>query len=206
MGCVVMVTSRKGGTAKSSLCWNLAALSGAHVVDTDPQGTLREIASDVGVTSAPGASALSELAKVEKAHPLVLVDTAPTLDARTVGLMDGADYFLVPTGANEMGLQATRLTLQTIAAKGRLSDALVVFTLTGPRPDMTFIRGVSEAFAAGGVAVAKTLITRRSEVEVAPSYGLSVVKHKPKGKAVDEHLALWQELQQLWELKHAKAA
>ena len=47
MGKVVMVTSRKGGTAKSSLCWNLAALSGAHVLDTDPRGTLREIAQDV---------------------------------------------------------------------------------------------------------------------------------------------------------------
>lgn len=206
MGKVVMVTSRKGGTAKSSLCWNLAALSGAHVLDTDPQGTLREIAQDVEVTPSPGPAAIADLQAIDRQHPLVLVDTAPVLDARTVGLMDHADYFLVPTGANEMGLQATRLTLQEIARRGRLADALVVFTLTAARPDMGFVRGVTEAFKAGGVAVANTLITRRAEVEVAPSYGLSVVKHKPNGKAVSEHLALWQELQNHWGLKHAKAA
>jgi cellulose biosynthesis protein BcsQ len=206
MGTVVMVTSRKGGTAKSTLCWNLAALSGAHVLDTDPQGTLREIASDIDVIASPGAGAIADLQAVDKRQPLLLVDTAPSLDARTLALMDHADYFLVPTGANEMGLQASRLTLQEIARKGRLEDALVVFTLTAARPDMNFVRGVSEAFRAGGVSVARTLITRRAEVEVAPSYGLSVVKHKPKGKSVNEHLALWQELQTHWKIKHAKAA
>ena len=206
MGIVVMVTSRKGGTAKSTLCWNLAALSGAHVLDTDPQGTLREIASDIDVIASPGAAAVSDLQAVDQQQPLVLVDTAPSLDARTLALMDHADYFLVPTGANEMGLQASRLTLQEIARKGRLEDALVVFTLTAARADMGFVGGVSEAFKVGGVCVAQTLITRRAEVEVAPSYGLSVVKYKPKGKAINEHLALWKELQKHWGLKHAKNA
>ena len=56
----------------------------------------------------------------------MLVDPAPVLDARTVGLMDHADYFLVPTGANEMGPQATRPTPQEIARRGRLGDALEV--------------------------------------------------------------------------------
>lgn len=206
VGTVVMVCSRKGGVAKSSLTWNLAALSGGGVVDTDPQGSLREMATDVPVVASPGPQAAVDLKTAEASHSLVWVDTAPSLDARTVSLMDGADFFLVPTAANAMGLEATRLTLQEISRKGRLDDALVVFTLTAARPDRSFIKGVTEAFLAGGVSVAESLITRRAEVETAPSYGLSVVRHKPNGKAVDELFGLWRELQARWKLQQAKLA
>lgn len=201
-----MVCSRKGGVCKSTLTWNLAALSGGGVVDTDPQGTLRQMASDVPVVSSPCPQASADLKQAERDHPLIWVDTPPVLDARTVALMDGADHFLVPTAANAMGLEATRLTLQEIGRKGRLEDALVVFTLTAARPDHGFLRGVTEAFGAGGVAVAKTLITRRVEVEAAPSFGVSVVSYKPNGKAVDELQSLWAELKAHWGLKHAKHA
>ena len=200
-----MVASRKGGVGKSTLTWNLALLSGGLVVDADPQGSLR-LAKDVEVIASPGPQVLQDLKEAETQHPLIWLDTAPTLDARTVALMDGVDFFLVPTAASALGLEATRYTLQEIGRKGRLGDALVVFALTAPRPDQTYLSGVSEALAAGGVAVAHTKITRRVEVEVAPSFGASVVTHKPNGKAVDELQQLWSELKALWGLKHARLA
>jgi cellulose biosynthesis protein BcsQ len=205
MGKVVMVTSRKGGVAKSSLVWNLAAVTGAAVVDADPQGTLRELASDLKVVASPGPGVIADLKATDAANALTIVDTPPVLDARTLSLMDGSDYFLVPTPPSEMGLQATRLTLQEIARKGRLADALVVFTLVAPRPDQAFVRGVTEAFKTGGVNVANTVLTRRSEVEVAPSFRKSVVAYKPNGKATAEILELWQEMKKLWALsiRHA---
>jgi cellulose biosynthesis protein BcsQ len=200
-----MVCSRKGGSGKTTLAWNMAALSGGLVVDADPQGSLR-LAKDVPVLTSPGPQVLADLKEAETKHPLVWLDTAPTLDARTLSLMDGSDYFLLPTAASALGLEATRYTLQEIGRKGRLADALVVFALTAPRPDQTYLSGVAEALAAGGVAVAHTKITRRVEVEVAPSFGASVVTHRPNGKAVDELQQLWSELKALWGLKHARLA
>ena len=193
---VVVVTSGKGGSGKTTVCRSLA-VAAAHaghrvaLIDLDPQQSTRqwweerEAESPVMYDSDPPADRLpAYLAAMRSEFDFVFVDTPPRLESWTDNILAVCDLAVIPVRASPDDLRAVRATVK--ATKDAGCEFVFVLSQT------TRSRIVEDAritLAATGRVAPVTVATRVAHPEAAIS-GLTGGE-VGDARAADEVGRLW---------------
>jgi chromosome partitioning protein len=190
------ILNRKGGTGKTTLAVNLAAVLAERrpvvLVDADPQGSASAWAGaleGVRVVHAPDVAGLRR-ALAAQGEGVLVVD-GPPHDAEINGaIFQSAKLVLVPVGPSPLDLEAARPLLEALAAGHR--RGLVVLVLTDART--TAPERAREVLATFGVPLARTEIGRRIAHVEAVAARLPVTAFEPNGRAAGEVRGLCREV------------
>ena len=122
----IAVISQKGGSGKTTLCFNLAVAAGYNIIDTDPQLS----ATAIGQLRA---NALGKPPVVSTSGDgNVFIDTPPHSNLATSILLKGVDLALVPVKPTPLDVHAAQSTLRQIAAIGIPALAVISMAITRP--------------------------------------------------------------------------
>jgi chromosome partitioning protein len=207
---IIAVVNQKGGTGKSTVATNLAALfahEGAEVllVDADPQASALEWQRDrpahlppVSVIGLPAPNLHREIPRLQTKYAVVLIDGGGRVTATARATVAAADFLLVPTLASLPDARSTQRFFQEVveevaAIKGRISGAILlsmvktgtVFNVSG----QTQIKDL-------GYPVLETTLSHRITYQEAIAQGMSVAEYDPRSKAAEEMRTLFRELQE----------
>lgn len=127
---ILTFVTQKGGTGKSTLAASIAIAAEeqgqrVHLLDLDPQGTLRNWrsrreAEAPAVDHVDAARIGAALEALRKARiDLVVIDTAGTDTPATATAIRHADLCLIPVRPSIVDLEASRITVQSIIRLGR---------------------------------------------------------------------------------------
>lgn len=196
---ILMFAKQKGGVGASTLAREvgvLAAAGGKRVVfvDLDPQASLskwwnRRTADATDQPNpalaavAPGQllGVLRQLAATDVAD-LVVIDVPPSVHNFMRGVMDVADFILVPVRPTSDDFEALPEIVEMIEQSGRRYAFVVTQAPTGRR-----IRAIEEAIPIlarqGRVA---GVLRFRSAFPAAAAAAMTATEYEPSGKAADE--------------------
>lgn len=202
----VAMSSRKGGTGKTTLALSLsvaAKLAGrsAAVVDLDPQATAMDWFNQRGldeplVTHQQPAQLGPVLSTIE-AHggELALLDLPPHSEAATLAAARAADLVLIPCRPAIFDLRAIEASAD-VAALAQ-TPAVVVLNAVQPRGDRN--EDAEAAIRDYGLEVAPVRIGHRVAFVDAATRGQTVQEHEAGGKAAAEVGRLYE-----WLLAYAR--
>lgn len=200
MGKVLSVVSLKGGTGKSTIAANVAAVLAARaavtLVDADPQGSLSAWLGDrlPVVRMADPAQLRAMLAGGWRG--LAVVDTRPGDLSLARTLVEVSDLVLAPVRPGGLDLQGAAPVLEDIRRAG--AAALAVITQADPRTgDADTLR---EALAGWGVPVARAVIYSRVAHPRAVVARCAVTEYAPASRAAAEVTALAREVRRILEV------
>ena len=190
--------NRKGGPGKTTIGVNLAVAAersglSTLLVDLDPQASAAKWKDDredeTPVVVATPCSRLPEiLSKArESGADLVVLDTAPNVEADLVDVARASDLVLIPCKPAKVDLKAMISTINVVRIAG--VPARIVFNDVPPRGN----RGAEarEAVKVFDVPVVPLDIGHRVAFMDAFNAGLTVQEYEPRGKASDEIHALY---------------
>jgi chromosome partitioning protein len=198
---VVVFSSQKGGSGKTTLCGQLAVqaeLSGAGpvaIVDTDPQGSLAEWwnarQAEVPLFMKAQVDYLHEdLDQLERAGVhLVFVDTPPAVTDIIRKIVGFADLVVIPTRPSPHDLRAVGATLDIIESQQKP----LVFTINAATPRAKITSDTAVALSQHGT-VAPVKICQRTVYATSMIHGLSVMETDPESQAAQEIASLWEYL------------
>jgi chromosome partitioning protein len=205
LGRIILLSSPKGGTGKSSLARNLlvsAAKDGSHVlgVDFDRQQTLTKWANrrervrqsfpemvHVGVKAA----SLGDWRSIIDAAPdfdLVVIDTAPSIEDHynaALGLSAAANFVLVPVGQTQDDIDSASPWMQTLTKAG-IRAAFVLNRAN--RRTRSYDEARAKLLKVGPLCPVE--IPTLEDIHVTAGKGLSILDVKG-AKASDTFAALW---------------
>lgn len=201
----VAIVSQKGGAGKTTLTVHLAVAAVRDglmtaVLDVDPQHSAEEwyrIREAHGLVKADGNPAVIAVdardvpARIAQCRAngcgLVLIDTAPRLDAQATQVAAAADYVLMPVRPALFDLAAAHGT----AAIVRASGARAAFVLSACPPRAPETNQMREALSELGFPLAPVEIAERRAFARAVIDGRAVDEFEPTGKAAGEIGLLW---------------
>ncbi len=194
---VVVVLGLKGGSGKSTLAIHLAVCSKRRVLlaDTDPQATAVAWAK-ARESPAPAVRAVRayELAQTLKSaagdYELVIVDTAPRIEADVPALAGLASIIVIPIRASMPDLLASQAAFRLAEASRR--PFVVVLNAVDTR---TAEVGEAQALLAKHYDVAPVMLGQRIAFARALASGRAVSEFEPTGKAAEEIAGLWKYLE-----------
>src|SRR5512147_787744 len=186
---ILSFISQKGGSGKTTLSVNLAALAAANgvpvaIVDLDPQAS----------ASAGCAARGTDDIRHEACHPpllartlerlrnagvaLIVIDTPPHNSTAAANAIRAADVVAVPVRPSSFDLAAIAETadLNAVPASTSISDPAV-------------------AFLAHQNLVVLSRVGQRMAFQHAAATGRGVIETEPRSKAAEEIVALWNALQ-----------
>jgi chromosome partitioning protein len=193
---VVVVLGLKGGSGKSTLAIHLAVCSKRRVLlaDTDPQATAiawskaRELPDP---TVKPiRAYELAAAIKAAGHYEMVIVDTAPRIEADVPALARLADLIVIPVRPSMPDLVASQAAFRLAGASKR--PFVVVLNAVDTR---TAEVGETHALLAEHYDVAPVMLGQRIAFARALASGTAVSEFEPAGKAAEEITALWKYLE-----------
>jgi chromosome partitioning protein len=198
----VVVSSQKGGSAKSTLTALLAVEAEragdgpAWVIDTDQQGTLtRWHDRREAETPQRGEIAFKELASglatlaARHGAAFCFIDTAPAISGQSAGIIALADLVLIPVQPSPTDLWAVAETIELVKAAGKGFR----FVITKAKPQANITAQTVAALSHHG-PVAQQFIADRVAYAVAMAGGNTAPELQSKGSAAVETAALWREL------------
>lgn len=204
---VVAVTSRKGGTGKSTVSSHLSVFAGpdAVLIDTDPQdaegssATWMNARREAGVNGAPrfysyadyvsnGLERLLARAEAEGASH-VIVDTAPAADAAITRILQQADVVTVVTEASFLPLHALPRSLEMARAAGKPAIVVVNKVKENRRETLEARAELQEA----GIEFCE--LGDLTDFGRALAEGKAVHEFAPKGKSAQQVAALWKAIE-----------
>lgn len=195
---ILTFVTQKGGTGKSTLAASIAVAAEeqghkVHMLDLDPQGTLRHWhgrreaeAPAVDVVDAGRIPAALEALKKAKID-LVVIDTAGTDTPATAAAIRASSLCLIPVRPSIVDLEASRTTVQSIMRLDRPFAFLLNHCPPGRNVRVT---DAGRALKALGMAGEPPIMTRADYID-AMGLGLGVTEQNPSGKAAAEIRALW---------------
>jgi chromosome partitioning protein len=189
---VVVVLGLKGGSGKSTLAIHLAVAAGPGVtlVDCDPQATAlawaqeRHMAEPTVIGALP--YQLDKQISRTNSCKLIVVDTAPRLEADVPGLLALSDLIVIPVRPNMPDLAASQHTLRIAQASGR--RFVVVFNAIHYHS-----ADATEAYEElrHHYELAPVMLGQRTAFARALASGRAVTEFEPHGKAAQEIAELW---------------
>ena len=195
---VVVFTSQKGGSGKTTLCGQLAVqaeIAGAGpvaIVDTDPQGSLADWwnarPSETPVFMKAGVEYLHEdLELLERSGiGLVFVDTPPAVTDLIHDVVGHADLIVVPTRPSPHDLRAVGATLDIIESHHKP----MVFAVNDATARARITADTAIALSQHGT-VAPVTVHHRVDFASSMIDGGTVVEADPGGRSAAEIRDLW---------------
>lgn len=199
---VIVVSSQKGGSAKSTLVALLsveaerAGDGPVWVIDTDQQATLsrwherRESETpqrgEIAFKNLP-----SGLASVAGKHgaAFCFIDTAPAISVQNEGIIALADLVLIPVQPSPTDLWAVAETIGIVKAAAKPFR----FIVTKAKPQANITAQTVAALSHHG-PVAQHFVPDRVAYAVAMAGGNTAPELNPRGPAAAETAALWREV------------
>lgn len=195
---VLVLSSQKGGSGKTTLCGHLAVqaeLMGAGpvaIVDTDPQGSLsdwwnirqaetpRFIKTDLDFLH-------SDLDRMRQSGVrLVVIDTPPAVTETISRIVAYADLVVVPTRPSPHDLRAVGATLDIIEGQGKN----LVFAINAAMPRARITGDTAVALSQHGT-VAPVMVCQRVVYATSMIHGRTVMETDPESQAAQEVEQLW---------------
>lgn len=203
----ITIAARKGGVGKTTLATHLSVIAAGPgkpvlLFDTDPQRSLKwwwDLRR--GDTPALVECEARELPKILPAAKtegvaFCIIDTPPHAETSIADAMRVADLVLVPTRPGPFDLAAVATTLDLAQRVGK--TPLAIINHAPPRTGAAEPAIVSEAretLTRMGATVARAVVSQRVAMSHAVIGGQTVNEFEPNGRAAEEMLALWAEVQ-----------
>lgn len=205
----ITIAARKGGVGKTTLATHLSVIAAGPgkpvlLFDTDPQRSLKwwwDLRQ--GDTPALVECEARELPKILPAAEAEgvaysIIDTPPHAETSIADAMRVADLVLVPTRPGPFDLAAVATTLDLAQRVGK--TPLAIINHAPPRTGAAEPAIVSEAretLTRMGATVARAVVSQRVAMSHAVIGGQTVNEFEPNGRAAEEMLALWAEVQSM---------
>jgi chromosome partitioning protein len=207
---IIAVVNQKGGTGKTTVATNLAALFATQqaevlLVDADPQQSALEWQRDrpahlpqVSVVGLPAPNLHREIPRLQAKYGIILIDGGGRVTATARATVAVADFLLVPTLASLPDARSTQRFFQEVveevaAIKGRVSGAILFSMVkTGTVFNVSGQGQIQDL----GYPVLETTLSHRITYQEAFAQGMSVGEYDPRSKAAEEVQALFEELQE----------
>lgn len=194
---VLVVASQKGGGGKSTISAHLGVLAAAAgigpvcLIDTDPQGTLRQwwnqrAADTPLLAEASPATIGAKLAELRQAGAgLAIVDTPPAVTAAIAAIVEHADLVLIPVRPSPADLWAVGATVQLASTQGRKHAFVLTQATRGASITTQALTVLSQAGPVAGV------VHHRVSVAGVLTDGRTVMEHEARGAAAKEMADVW---------------
>jgi len=200
---VVAVTSRKGGTGKSTVSSHLSVFAGAGAVliDTDSQDTEGSSATWMQAREAttPRFFSYNDYKSqtierlIQKAATdgatHVVIDTAPAADAAIASILKLADVVVVVTEPSFLPLKALPRSLELAAAAGKPT----IVALNKVKENRKETAETRAALTDAGIEFRE--LADLADFGRALAEGKAVHEFAPKGKSAQQVAALWQAIE-----------
>ncbi len=198
---VIVFTSQKGGSGKTTLCGQLAVaaeLAGAGpiaLIDCDPQGSLSDWwnsrAQSTPMFVRTSVDRLGEdLAQLrQQGISLVFVDTPPSVTDTIRDIVSHADMVVIPTRPSPHDLRAVGATLDIVDSNGKP----LVFAVNGATKRAKITSDTAVALSQHGT-VAPVTVHHRNDFATSMIKGGAVMETNPTSKSSQEIIELWQYL------------
>jgi chromosome partitioning protein len=207
---IIAVVNQKGGTGKTTVATNLAALFAAQsaevlLVDADPQGSALDWQRDrpaqlpqVSVVGLPAPNLHREIPRLQAKYGMILIDGGGRITAAARATVAVADFLLVPTLASKPDALSTQRFFQevveeVVAMKGHIAGAILLSML---KTGTTFNTSGQAVMKDLGYPVLDTALYHRITYQEAIAQGMSVGEYEPRSKAAEEMQALFREIQE----------
>ncbi|MSP83769.1 MAG: ParA family protein [Alphaproteobacteria bacterium] len=195
---VIVVTSQKGGSGKTTLSGHIAVqaeLAGegpVALIDTDPQGSLAAWWNEREEKSPAFAQTdvtrlYADLGRLRAAGiRLVVIDTPPAVTATIKSVVAFADLVVIPTRPSPHDLRAVAATLDIVEGRNKP----LVFVVNGATPRARITGDAAVALSQHGT-VAPVTVHHRTDFASSMIDGRTVMECAPEGKSAQEIVALW---------------
>jgi|GEM_PF-292179 chromosome partitioning protein len=195
---VIVVSSQKGGSGKTTLCGHLAVqaeLAGhgpTALIDTDPQGSLSE-----WWNIRPVETPLFMKAQVEFLHEdlrqlersgvrLVFIDTPPAVTEVIRNIVAFADLVVIPTKPSPHDLRAVGATLDIVDSQNKP----LIFVVNDATSRARITSDTAIALSQHGT-VAPVCVGHRMPFATSMIHGLTTAETHPESPATREIADLW---------------
>ena len=207
MSKVITIAQQKGGSGKTTIAANLAAVFAIKnnlsttILDTDPQGSLGKwfitrqeklkSKNTIQFKTASLWGAQYEAKSLKEKSDLVIIDTPPKIDADGRPAIEVADLVLIPISPSQVDFWATESIIEL--AKREKKEILILINRANAKSKL--IKEAVKFVNDMKVKKAKTILGNRQIFVSSMGLGLTVVEKQRTGKGCQEMLSLAKEIQ-----------
>ena len=207
MSKVITIAQQKGGSGKTTIAANLAAVFAIKnnlsttILDTDPQGSLGKwfitrqeklkSKNTIQFKTASLWGAQYEAKSLKEKSDLVIIDTPPKIDADGRPAIEVADLVLIPISPSQVDFWATESIIEL--AKREKKEILILINRANAKSKL--IKEAVKFVNDMKVKKAKTILGNRQIFVSSMGLGLTVVEKQRTGKGCLEMLSLVKEIQ-----------
>lgn len=207
MSKVITIAQQKGGSGKTTIAANLAAVFAIKnnlsttILDTDPQGSLGKwfitrqeklkSKNTIQFKTASLWGAQYEAKSLKEKSDLVIIDTPPKIDADGRPAIEVADLVLIPISPSQVDFWATESIIEL--AKREKKEILILINRANAKSKL--IKEAVKFVNDMKVKKAKTILGNRQIFVSSMGLGLTVVEKQRTGKGCLEMLSLTKEIQ-----------
>ena len=193
MTIIITVAQQKGGAGKTTLVANLAAALAATrrvaVLDIDPQHTLARWhalragrGAEITLSDQAGWRLAATLDRLRASHDVVLIDSAPQVDADARRAIRAASVVLVPVQPSAPDIWAAGATLKIAEEEKRPASLILNRAGGGSRVRDATARELTTH----GLAVLPQTLGNRAAFSHAFGLGMGVTEDAPRSLAASE--------------------